>query len=649
MKISKFSPLLVFGLLATLMVNPLSSIKEVKGSEYSYDELVLSQPSTIKGDYTYEEIGRVHMNSNELIYFNIADSTTTSITYEYGFEQKGNGQSFYLDTPGGGFSTMMRVRTICNNNLSTSNGLLFYADLSEIKAEKGDKIEVGIGLVMMDSQNEPPYSSGLFDESVYKGHFRHYYPLDNQEAYYYDILDGGYKTTTTKDKCVLVSEGFKGWVYIPLSIYSWNSRIGSSYTFMNSAFGEGYDWLNYAHLMVKNVKADDAQSRLWFDEMVFVKQLTAVTKSYVSQYNLNPTCSYIGGEVLQDSATGDYQIRNSVAKLEHNYSYTKFKNGAIGVCSHCGDLIYTEDSSVVANASTGDVSNFVDVHFHYGKNNEKEDIVIINKQGRVSREKEPRIERITKDDGWKYDFSVWTSTNDIYTPVDPKTHAHTEETHYYASYLIESYDNTKYSHVPNLLAINGGRYNITSANTGKIVMNGNSNFALAYNTVTDFAYRGLPLINNAVAGGSTYDYYYYSDQLVIGYRPKILVFNLTTNDQAYWSMSEKDIIETTEKYILRVHQYLPDCQIAIVNASPLPGRSEMFATVERLNETMKSFADKYDFTYYIDTYEFVYTRMLEYPDGWEFWTHMDTDTLSTWMNLIADGIQEIVDEKGIKF
>ena len=648
MKLSKFTPLLVFGLLATFMNNPFKAIEIVKGDEYSYDELVLSQPSTINDDNTYEEIGRVSMNPNEVTYFNIADSTTTSITYEYGFEQKGNGYSLYLDTPAGGYSTLMRAKTICNQNLSASSGLLFYADLSEIKAEKGDKIGVGISLVMMDSQNEPPYSPGLFDASIYKGHFRHYYPLDNEEAYYYDIFEGSYKATTTKDKCVLVDEGFKGWVYIPLSVYSWNSRIGSSYSFMNSAFGEGYDWLNYSHFMVKNVKSDDAQSRVWFDEMVFAKKLTPITKEYTFQYNLSPTCSSIGGEVMQDETTGDYCIKNSTSKLEHNYSYIKFKNGVIGTCSLCGDLIYVEDNDIVTNASSGDTSNFVDVHFHYGKDSELEDVVIVSKQGSVNREKEPRVGRITKDDGWKYDFSAWCSSKDVYTPVDPKASVHEEETHYYASYLIESYDNVKYSHVPNLLAINGGRYNISS-NTGKIIMNGNSNFALAYNTVTDFAYRGLPLINNAVAGGSTYDYYYYSDQLVIGYRPKLLVFNLTTNDQAYWSMSEKDVIKATEKYILRVHQYLPECQIAIVNASPLPGRSEMFATVERVNESMRKFADKYDFTHYIDTYEFVYARMHEYPDGWEFWTHMDTDTLSTWMNLIADGIQEIVDEKGIVF
>ena len=252
-------------------------------------------------------------------------------------------------------------------------------------------------------------------------------------------------------------------------------------------------------------------------------------------------------------------------------------------------------------------------------------------------------------DGWEYEFASWSEKENIYTPKNPMNTSHNQETHYYAKYLIESYDNVKHSHAVNLTARNGGRYNINASNTGKIVMNGNSNFSLAHNVVEDFARRGLPLVKNAVAGGSTYNYYYDCDQLVIAYRPKILLFNLTTNDQAYWSMSEKDIINITDKYIKRVHQYLPDCQIAIVNASPLPGRSEMFATAERLNAKMAEYAERYDYTHYIDTYDFVYKRMLEYPDGWEFWTHMDTDTLSTWMNLIADGLVKIINEKGIVF
>ena len=249
-------------------------------------------------------------------------------------------------------------------------------------------------------------------------------------------------------------------------------------------------------------------------------------------------------------------------------------------------------------------------------------------------------------DGWEYDFSVWSSSSENYVPRNPLATLHYQSSHYYAKYLVSSYDNIKYSHIPNLLAMSGGRY---YSPQGKIVMNGNSNFALAYQTTNDFAQRGLPLINNAVAGGSTYDYYHYSDQLVIGFAPKIVLFNLTSNDQAYWSMSEKDIINMTDKYIQKIHKILPDVQFAMVGASPLPGRSEMFATLERINKKAANYADKYDYVYFIDTYDFVYQRMMEYPDGWEFWTHMDTETLSTWMNLIADGVEQIVNEKGIIF
>lgn len=647
---NKFFPLLVASLLIPLAVNTSLTMKEASGAQLSYDELLLSEPHTLNDNLSYQEISRLDLNSSEAVYFNIADYTTDSLAYGYGFEHKGIGSSFFLDTPGGGYNTLIRARTINDDDLSQSNGLMFFVDLSEAKARSGDKVKVGIGLVMMDSKQEPPFSEGLFDPTIYTGHFRHFYIDDSKEAYYYDIYDGKFKAATTKDKCVVVKEGFKGWIYVPFTSYSWNNRVGNNYLFMNAAFGSGYNWLNYTHFFVKGLQKDDTQSRLWFDDMIYVKKGSAVTPNFTFKYNLNASCDTDGGEVYQDDATGNFQIKNVIEKTGHNYSsYIKFKNGAVGECSTCHDFIYTEDESIVNSATSGDISNLIDIHFHYGEHYENEKIVIVNKNAKVARNKEPRIERTLMSDGWKYDFSAWSETENIYTPKDPKSVNHSKETHYYAKYLISSYDNVKYSHVVNLLARNGGRYNINASNTGKIVMNGNSNFSLAHNVVEDFARRGLPLVKNAVAGGSTYNYYYDSDQLVIGYRPKILVFNLTTNDQAYWSLSEKDIVNMTDKYIKRVHQYLPDCQIAIVNASPLPGRSEMFATAERLNAKMAEYAEKYDYTYYIDTYDFVYERMLEYPDGWEFWTHMDTDTLSTWMNLIADGLMEIINEKGIVF
>lgn len=646
---NKFFPLLVTSLLIPLAVNTSLTMKEAGAAQLSYEEVTLSQPHTINDNLSYQEISKLDLNSSEVVYFNIADYTTESITYGYGFDHKGNGTSFFLETPGGDYDTMMRARTICNDDLSQSNGLLFYVDLSEVKAKSGNKVKVGLGLIMMDSKYEPPFSEGLYDPTIYTGHFRHFFLLDDQVAYYYNTFSGQYQSTTTKDQCVSVFEGFKGWIYVPFSSYSWNGRVGNEYLLKNAAFNGGYHWLNYTHFFVKDLKGDDTQSKVWFDDMVFVKQSMVVTPNYTLKYSLEATCDAPGGDVYQDDATGNYQFQTSTDRLEHHYSYTKFKDGAIGECSYCHDLIYTDEASIVASAASGDVSNFVDVHFHYGEHYENEKIVIVNKNTKVTRNKEPRIDRTLMSDGWKYDFSAWSETENIYTPKDPKSVNHSKETHYYAKYLISSYDNVKYSHVVNLLARNGGRYNINASNTGKIVMNGNSNFSLAHNVVEDFSRRGLPLVKNAVAGGSTYNYYYDSDQLVIGYRPKILLFNLTTNDQAYWSMSEKDILNMTDKYIKRVHQYLPDCQIAIVNASPLPGRSEMFATAERLNAQMEKYAGQYDYTYYIDTYDFVYQRMLEYPDGWEFWTHMDTDTLSTWMNLIADGLVKIINEKGIIF
>ena len=637
-------------LLSTLLISCSNSISLVStksnlGDETNLVNLIKSKPGCIN-DKLYESVLEIHFNDGDISYYNIDDHSTVSITYGYGLDNQGIGSSLYLETSGGGFNTLLRARTSSKTDLSDADGLMFYIDLSSVKAKKDRHLGAGVGLIMMDSPNEPPTSEYLWEASKYGGHFRHYYPLEGRVAYYYDLFEGCFKTTSIVKKNIIVDEGYQGWIYIPFTSYSWNGVNDAKYIMNVDAFDNGYKWINYSHFLSSNIKSDETQARIRFDEFNFVKLGSDHTPSLTYQKDLDSTCFDIGGKIYLDETSHNYQLKNIEDKKEHNYSYLKYKDGAIGICSLCGNLVFTKDSSIVEGASEGDVSNYVDLHFHYGKDYENEEVVILNKGDVLLEHEEPKVNRTLMDDGWEYDFSVWSISKEKYSPKDPKATNHNQSTHYYAKYLVSSYDNVKYSHVPNLLAMSGGRYNSTQ---GKIVMNGNSNFALAYQTVNDFAQRGLPVINNSVAGGSTYDYYHYADQLTIGFAPKIVLFNLTSNDQAYWSMSEKEVFKMTEKYIQKVHAALPEAQFAMVSASPLPGRSEMFATLERINKFAMEFADKFDYVYFIDTYDFVYERMMEYPDGWEFWTHMETDTLSTWMNIIADGVQHIVNEKGIVF
>lgn len=637
-------------LLSTLLISCSNNVKFVPkrsnlGDDTKLIDFKKSKPGCINKK-EYESKLEIHFNDGDITYYNISDSSTQSITYGYGLDNDGIGSSLYLESPGGGFNASIRARTSSKTDISNCDGIMFYVDLSNVEAEVGNHLGVGVGLIMMDSANEPPTSEYLWEASKYGGHFNHYYPLEGSSAYYYDLFEGCFKPTTIIEENVVVNEGYQGWIYIPFASYSWNGTNETEYIMIKDAFENGYNWLNYSHFLTKNIKSDDAQSRIRFDEFNFVKLGADHTPTFTYQKDLESTCFDIGGKIYLDETSHNYQLSDITNKKEHNYSYIKYKDGAIGVCSLCGDLIFTNDSSIVESAIEGDTSNYVDLHFHFGKDYENEETIIVKKGNYLPTTREPRVNRTLMDDGWEYDFSVWSSSSENYVPRNPLATLHYQSSHYYAKYLVSSYDNIKYSHVPNLLAMSGGRY---YSPQGKIVMNGNSNFALAYQTTNDFAQRGLPLINNAVAGGSTYDYYHYSDQLVIGFAPKIVLFNLSSNDQAYWSMSEKDIINMTDKYIQKIHKILPDVQFAMVSASPLPGRSEMFATLERINEKAANYADKYDYVYFIDTYDFVYQRMMEYPDGWEFWTHMDTETLSTWMNLIADGVEQIVNEKGIIF
>ena len=346
---------LLFLVVASMLPSFVSNTKEVAHESKNpgnpeYSDLLKAKPGMISGNYSYTVVDSISFNPGDVSYYDISDSTTQSIAYGYGVSDGGINKALYLETPGGGFDTKMRLRTYTGNDLSSANGFMYYVDLSEIKAEKGNYIGLGIGLIMMDSAIEPPTSSYLWQEELYGGHFNHYYPLKNKSAYYFDLQEGRFVSTSIIEKCVVLKEGYEGWVYVPFSSYGWNANTESKYVMTKDAFDNGYKWLNYTHIITKNFKSDDAQSKIYIDEYNFVKKQSLVSPNYVYQYDLDPTCYEIGGSIYQEETTSTLKLVSPVEKLNHSYQYLKYKDGAIGVCSHCGDLIYTEDTSIVNSA-----------------------------------------------------------------------------------------------------------------------------------------------------------------------------------------------------------------------------------------------------------------------------------------------------------
>ncbi|OQC10874.1 MAG: hypothetical protein BWX74_00465 [Tenericutes bacterium ADurb.Bin087] len=637
---------LFFLIIGTISVKPFKD--KVNAAQLYLDTHYYTAPSSLPGDYKYTTVATFEFNGTDVGYIDISDYTTQSITKSYGYVSDEFGTRYHIGLPGGGTSPLLRLQTKLENiAISDADGLLMYFDASEPDARSNVKtIGLGIGLVLMNSPTEPPVTTYLWNEGERGGHFSHYYLVDGRTAYYYDYMSSSFKNTVIMNKTVQVKEHFRGWLYMPFTSFGWNGRPETNYMMTEDAFvTNDYEYLNYSHVITRGFKEDDSQSKVYFDSLIFAKKGATCNHNFALLHTIPASCTQDGADVYR-CACGQTYFTN-ITNKHHTYVYYKnSSNECVGICAKCDHVIEITDPEIIATATLVDELNVCNVNLHLGLNGEE---VITRKvvKGKVLlAEDEPVVDYAIDTDGYKHNFVAWSDSNTKYNPVDPTKVNHQTDKDYYAKYLISSYDNTKYFHAINLLAMTDGTYN---APHGKIVFNGNSNFSLAYTAESDFAARGLPLINNAVAGGSTYNYYHYADQLVIGYAPKILCFNLTSNDQAYWSMSEKDIAALTDKYVKKVHEQLPDCVIAIVNSSPLPGRTEMYQTVERINEWAKKYASELDYVHYIDTYDFVYNRMLEYPDGWEMWTHMDTKTLSTWMNLICEGIIEIMEEHNIVF
>ena len=621
----------------------------VFASTSSIEKCIRSLPQLLPNGQKTKVDGAYHYNPGDIMYYDIADYSEHSFCKTYGITSIDGDSCAYLGTPGGGYQTMMKFQNREHLAINKSEGVLMYFDASQVNSDGGKYIGLGIGMILMDSKVEPAGTSYLWERDQHGGHFSYYYLVDGRTAYYYDYELGEYVPTVCSKETVKVKEHFKGWIYMPFSSFGWNGQADSKYVMTTDAFDNGLYYVDYTHFKTSHLSKDDAQNTIYFDEQTYVSSNGSCAHSYSKVNTIFANCVHEGGDIYECSNCHNYYVDNYTQLIDHTYvDYYKVDNTkAFAKCQDCDHIEVFTDASIISLATLVDNPNHVEIRLHYGYEKDQTMTKYVIKGKMLPYRDSPLMHSVKYGEHeMTYDFLAWSNNRNIYTPVDPTNNSHNADTDYYAYYLLSSYDNIKYTHATNLLAMSGGTYHPI---TGKLVFNGNSNFSLAHTVEEDFAARGLPLINNSCAGGSTYDYLYYVDPLVIGFAPKILCFNLTTNDQAYWSMSEKDIANRTIEFIDYIHERLPNCVVAMVNSSPLPGRSEMFATASRLNKWAKEYAQKTDKVEFIDTYDFVYSRMKEYPAGWEFWTHMDTETLSTWMNLIADGLLEIVDRYGIRF
>ena len=165
-----------------------------------------------------------------------------------------------------------------------------------------------------------------------------------------------------------------------------------------------------------------------------------------------------------------------------------------------------------------------------------------------------------------------------------------------------------------------------------------------------YAQKGFVARNNSVAGATSHNYVEFVEELVLMYKPKIVVVIVSSNDLAYHNMTEKTVMNNMIEFYNRINEVLPETQVIFVSGNPLPGRNEYFSVIKRINAKLEAFSKKYDNTYYVDIYDKTMEYVRAYPVGWETWTHLEHEHL---VELMGDEIYSVminvIKEKNIRF
>ena len=151
----KFLPLF----LLLPLLNSKASFFDGKGikADVTYNSLetiIKNKPGTVTGDYLYDELACLHVNKGDISYCDIADYSTDSVTYGYGYEEEGIGSALYLEAPGGYFNPILKGRTEFKKDISTGDGFMMYVDSRGMKAQEGHYYGIGAGFILMDSASE---------------------------------------------------------------------------------------------------------------------------------------------------------------------------------------------------------------------------------------------------------------------------------------------------------------------------------------------------------------------------------------------------------------------------------------------------------------------------------------------------------------
>ncbi len=129
---------------------------------------------------------------------------------------------------------------------------------------------------------------------------------------------------------------------------------------------------------------------------------------------------------------------------------------------------------------------------------------------------------------------------------------------------------------------------------------GSSNIRMWKNMVEDF--RDFSVINRGFGGSQFEDVNFYAPQIVLPYKPKLIVLYAGENDITDGKTPEI-ILEDFKKFVSLVHKNLPKTRIIFISLKPSPSRWNFAAKFQKANRFIKAETEKDKRLLFVDVWE----------------------------------------------
>lgn len=599
-------------LLALLSVAALASFTAKPETDVAIGAAPTGQTLRVLSTYDFTANGFPRIYNNEYS----ADTQALG----YGVVREGTNDRYELRTCGGGKHPNLYAYAASTNDLSSAAWVTLYVDTTNL----ADASDFSIGFHLYLSQ------SGTTAQTT-TSTLAPLYPTEGAIGYF-RTADGTWHSAKIKDEKLPVGDSFCGYIALPLSSFTHAKESGRKYVDGAKSFSDlaakGYKYLTRIRFLCTVADTFESQTALLLDDLTFSAIGEAHAHAFSKGATVAPTCTDKGYTAYTCSC-GERIIKDVLPAVGHTFGAYKTDTDGIAyrLCSAC-DAVDTDPT--VTNAPAGN-DDLVTVTFSFGEAGGETRVKF--RRGTVISEEAVPV-KVTYTDRFIHQFNCWTSDEAGITPKNPVGTVADGDATYYARYLIANYAD-KYIGAASVIAANGGAYYWEE---GKTVVYGNSNMSLYHALETHFAAAGIPAYNNSIAGSTSHEMIEYFKACILTYRPKYIVTNITTNDMAYYNMSEKQIIANMQTLYKMVREYLPDTVLLIAAGNPLPGRTEYRQTIERVNRQMAEFCARSENCEYVDWYAKMLAYAEKYPTGWDTWTHLNQAGLK---DIFSDVIAKI--------